>query len=240
MYVIIAIVIFIGMYFIVPYGLRNILRARFIARVKQSNRVCLTFDDGPNPESTPVLLSLLEELNVQATFFLIGKNVERHPDLLREIVKHGHEIGDHGYKHIHAWACCPFLAVVDLFRGHRILKQSLGFDHFWLRPPYGKLNMLTLLYVWVYKRKIAFWNVDPRDYIPQPPVQLYTEVLKSISGGSVILLHEKTMLSEKTLVDNMVAIKIIIQALRARGYTISKVSDAIQVNNLMPEVESVT
>ena len=237
LYVIIVIVVLIGMYYIVPYTLRNFLRARFIARIKRSNCICLTFDDGPNPESTPELLSLLDELGVHATFFLIGKNIEKHPDLFREIVKHGHEVGDHSYRHIHAWACCPFLGVVDLFRGHQTLKQSLGTDgNFWLRPPYGKLNIMTLLYIWLCRRKLAFWNIDPRDYIPQPAVQLYTKVIKNVSGGSVILLHEKSMLTEKTLFDNLAAIKIIIQVLQDKGYTISKISDAIHVNNSIPKL----
>jgi peptidoglycan/xylan/chitin deacetylase (PgdA/CDA1 family) len=75
-YIILSMGILLGLYFILPYWVRNYLRRKFLVAIKESGLVCLTFDDGPNPESTPKILDLLEELDVKATFFLTGRNIQ--------------------------------------------------------------------------------------------------------------------------------------------------------------------
>ena len=102
--------------------------------MKENHQVCLTFDDGPNPESTPDILALLEDLGVKATFFLIGENINKYPDLYHKIIKQGHEIGDHGYRHVNACACLPFCAVIDLIRGSSVIKKNGNTRQaFWLK-----------------------------------------------------------------------------------------------------------
>lgn len=226
-YILFAVLILLGLYFAVPYAARNILRACFIAKTQKSGCICLTFDDGPNPESTPEILLLLKELGIKATFFQLGRNVEKYPDLVRDIIEQGHEIGDHGYSHVHSWACVPFCALRDLLRGNATLKKHAGSDQtFWLRPPYGKLNLITLCYVLCSGRKLAFWNVDPKDYLAQPPEKLAAQVLKKTAGGSVILLHEVSLHTNKALEGNLLAIKIIVRELHNRGCSFATVSEA--------------
>lgn len=227
-YILLSYLIVIVLYFGVPYCVKNHLKKRFLSTTKKSGRICLTFDDGPNPESTPDILALLEELEIKATFFLIGQNVEKHPELFDEIVRKGHEIGDHGYRHVHAWACFPFCAVIDLIRGKSaIQKQYDAKPPFWLRPPYGKLNLITLCYVLLCRRKLAFWNVDPRDYQAQSPEVMSAVVLDQITGGSVILFHERSFYSNAALQGNLTAIKMIVQELRQNGYAFAKVSEVM-------------
>lgn len=227
-YIMLAGLVLAGLYFIVPYMVRNILLARFVAKIGQSHCICLTFDDGPNPESTPEILSLLNELAVKATFFLIGRNVEKYPDLCHEIIRHGHEVGDHGYRHVHAWKCLPSCAILDLLRGHRVLKKYAGSERaFWLRLPYGKLDLITLCYIFLSRRKLAFWNVDPRDYRPQSPENLSAKVLQNnITGGAVILLHERSFQAHPELKGNLEALKTIIQEFKKRGYPFIRISEA--------------
>ena len=216
------------LYFVVPYWVRNLLRKKFLSAMEKSGQVCLTFDDGPNPESTLDILTLLEGLGIKATFFLIGENIQKYPELCHEIVKHGHEIGDHGYRHVHSWACPPFCAVIDLIRGSSVIKKHSDVkQHFWLRPPYGKLNLITLCYVLLCRRKLAFWNIDPRDYMAQPPEQISAFVLKELTGGSVILLHERSLHTNKELEGNLTAIKMVVQEIKKRGYSFSRLSDVV-------------
>ena len=220
------------LYLGVPYLIRILLKKKFLSDMGKDDQVCLTFDDGPNPESTPDILELLEDLGVKATFFLIGENVKKYPDLYHKIIKQGHEIGDHGYRHINACACLPFCAVIDLIRGSSIIKKNGNIKEvFWLRPPYGKLNLLTLCYVLLCRRKLAFWNIDPRDYLAQPPEQISALVLKKITRGSVILLHERSFYTNENMEGNISAIKVIVQEIERRGYRFAMLSDAVPTRN---------
>ena len=220
--------IILCLYLGLPYLIRIFLRKKFLSAIGKNNQVCLTFDDGPNPESTPDILTLLEDLGVKATFFLIGENIKKYPDLYHKIINHGHEIGDHGYRHINACACFPFRAVIDLIRGRSVIKKNSDTKQaFWLRPPYGKLNLLTLCYVLLYRRKLAFWNIDPRDYLAQPPEQISASVLKKLTHGSVILLHERSLHTNKQLEGNLTAIKMMVQEIKKQGYRFAKISEAV-------------
>ena len=224
-----AVLAVLGLYFVVPYYVRNCLRRRFLATVEEHAQVCLTFDDGPNPESTPDLLNLLDELEVKATFFLIGQNIEKYPELCGAIIQRGHEVGDHGHRHIHPWTCSPFCAAFDLFRGCLVLKKHSHSERpFWLRPPYGKLNLITLCYVLLNRRKLAFWSIDARDYQPQSPEDLSAYVLHHFRSGSVILMHERPFHRNKALEGNLEAIRTIVQEIKKRGYAFAKVSEATE------------
>jgi peptidoglycan/xylan/chitin deacetylase (PgdA/CDA1 family) len=227
-YIVFGVLGVLGFCFVAPYWARNYYRQKFLTAVKENGFVCLTFDDGPNPESTPEILNLLKELDITATFFLIGRNIQKYPELCRQIIDHNHEVGDHGYKHLHPWKSLPFCAVIDLVRGSlAVKKHTNGTPFYWLRPPYGKLNSATLCYVWLCRRKLAFWNVDPQDYRPQPPEQLAASVLKHFRGGSVILLHERSLHTNEALEGNLAAIKMMVQEIQKRGYTFTKVSEAV-------------
>jgi peptidoglycan/xylan/chitin deacetylase (PgdA/CDA1 family) len=227
-YVIAAVIALLGAYFAIPYWARNVLKRKFLKSIQKSGLVCLTFDDGPNPESTPELLDLLDELDVKATFFLVGQNIKKHPELLQQIIQHQHEVGDHGYRHVHAWRCFPFCAVMDLIRGKKVINSLCNREiSFCLRPPYGKLNLITLCYVLLDHRRLAFWNVDPRDYMAQPPEQLCSSVLGHFCGGSVILLHERSIHTNKALEGNLKAIKMMVHEIKQRGYTFATVSQAL-------------
>ena len=220
------------LYLGVPHLVRNLLRKKFLSAMGKSDQVCLTFDDGPNPESTPDILTLLEDLGVKATFFLIGENIKKYPDLCHEIIKQGHEIGDHGYRHVNAFACLPFCAVIDLIRGSSMIKKNSNVKQtFWLRPPYGKLNLITLFYLLLCRRKLAFWNIDPRDYLPQAPEQITATVLDQLTGGSVILLHERSLHTNKDLKGNLTAIKMMVQEIKKRKYSFARISDAVPEQN---------
>lgn len=174
-----------------PWGVKVIQRRRFLAAVGASRCVCLTFDDGPHPVSTPKILDLLARADARATFFLIGEQAEKHPELVERIAREGHQIGEHSFRHTHAWKSDPFRTGMDLRRGGQTLKQfSGGAASAWLRPPYGKMNLGSLLYVWLGRRRLAFWNVDPMDYSRRSADEVARFVGDRLNPGAVILLHD--------------------------------------------------
>ena len=156
------------------------------------NTVALTFDDGPSPETTPLILDILRAQGVRATFFVLGEAVLRHPDLLRRIVAEGHAVGIHAFRHE------PFVlrdarAVSrEIHRTEAAIRIACPESVIlpWLRPPHG---FKSLNLVWVVRRagySLAAWSVDSRDYREDDPARIAARVLSRSRGGAVILLHD--------------------------------------------------
>jgi peptidoglycan/xylan/chitin deacetylase (PgdA/CDA1 family) len=186
-------------YIIIPSFFNVLIRRRFLSRIRRSGFICLTFDDGPDPFSTPKILEALEHAGAKATFFLVGQRAERYPDLVNRILAGGHEIGEHSFSHLHPWKTWPFRYIKDLQKGGRSLepylspKKSVVF-----RPPYGKMNMAGLIYVWFGGKQVAFWNIDPKDYQEDSAQKITEVIIDNLGPGSVILLHD----GRRSLSDN--------------------------------------
>lgn len=152
-------------------------------RVEHSNAIYLTFDDGPNPEVTLPLLDLLREHNVQATFFLIGKNAEQYPALVQLILEDNHSIGFHCNEHINARKLKP-IALLKNFRLPAKFPTTTLF-----RPPYGKLKFWQYNYL---KRKFPLigWTIMPGDFDKNKSFESQLKDLKSAQSGDIVVLHE--------------------------------------------------
>ena len=137
-----------------------------------SGAVCLTFDDGPHPEYTPRLLQLLSELDVPATFFLVGQEAERFPGIVRQIAEADHVVGNHAFVHRDATLISSksFLAEVD--RAKTLLRELSGQEVDLFRPPHGRLTIPKLLGLWRAGHRVVLWNVDSRDYLEPGPEQI--------------------------------------------------------------------
>ena len=96
---ILSLIIFFIVYIIIPWGIRNLLRKKFLNKIKKSNHICLTFDDGPDPNSTPKILKLLNQSGMKATFFVIGPQVSSFPDMIRAEIIDKNYIGNHTNSH---------------------------------------------------------------------------------------------------------------------------------------------
>lgn len=180
-------VLYIGL----PAVLKPFLRRRFLGQVRKSGFVCLTFDDGPDPLATPAVLRMLEQFGVKATFFVLGKKALEYPHLVRAIRDAGHQIGEHGFGHPMAWFTGPVRAVFDMVHGARAIRNAGVYRQpFYYRPPYGKLNLASLLCVWMSGRHLAFWDADPRDYEQSSGEKVAASVLDNLQPGAVILLHD--------------------------------------------------
>jgi peptidoglycan/xylan/chitin deacetylase (PgdA/CDA1 family) len=116
------------------------LREQFVWRLPAgSPAIALTFDDGPHPEYTPAVLGLLARLDIRATFFVVGRNVARFPDLVRRIADEGHTLGGHTFEHLEITALSPRQLERELETCRRAIQDAAKIDTVWFRPPRGRV-----------------------------------------------------------------------------------------------------
>lgn len=182
-------------------GLRTSVRNGFLGLVlgdhfagnasRGRRALALTFDDGPDPVHTPKVLDILKENGVRATFFLIGKHVEKHPEIVRRMLDEGHEIGNHAYRHV-KFASMPLEdQLAEIHQTDQILTQYDGRPWHWFRPPQGRLP-LRLLFALIWARhRLAMWSYDSFDYRTKDVDSIHNRFQKSSArSGEVILFHD--------------------------------------------------
>ncbi|HRX48985.1 MAG TPA: polysaccharide deacetylase family protein [Spirochaetota bacterium] len=176
-------------YIVIPHICKKIIRYKFLNAIHKSKDIYLTFDDGPDPESTPLIIDALKQHGFTATFFITGTNGEQYPELVNLIKYSGNTIGMHGYNHIHPWKTGPLTTIKDIRRMKIYFhKNNPGVNLY--RPPYGKYNIVSLLYYLSGYTRSVFWDIDPEDYNSTDPYAAATDIIKLIKPGSVILLHD--------------------------------------------------
>jgi peptidoglycan/xylan/chitin deacetylase (PgdA/CDA1 family) len=153
----------------------------------------LTFDDGPIPDITPKVLALLDEYDAKATFFCIGENVIKHPEIFSDILKHGHQIGNHTYHHKNAWKVSYEEYILDIEKAAPIINSQL------FRPPYGKLTPRSLWHL--HKNyKLIMWDVISCDFdVLVDKYTVLSNVLNNATNGSIIVMHDSLKASENML-----------------------------------------
>jgi peptidoglycan/xylan/chitin deacetylase (PgdA/CDA1 family) len=154
--------------------------------------VVLTFDDGPDPETTPLVLDILDSENAQATFFLIAKKAEEHPALVREIKRRGHTIGLHSYAHDRLFALRSQRRVAkDLARGMAVLEAITGAKPELFRPPIGHTNPAIARVADALHLTVIGWSLSARDGVAsRAPRNVVARVRRHVEDGSIILLHD--------------------------------------------------
>lgn len=165
--------------------LERCLYPEAIFRVKTTEKILyLTFDDGPDPDSTPQLLDLLGRYNIKAQFFCSGSAALKYPDLVSNIKNSGHLIGNHGFNHLNGWKTSQKKYLADVSEA----AQYTSCDFF--RPPYGRLRFVQ--YRKLKKNyRIIFWDLMPYDFDNSFGAENTLKILKNkIRPGSVIVLHD--------------------------------------------------
>ncbi len=154
-------------------------------RIKTEEKIlCLTFDDGPDPGSTPEILSFLDKHSIKAIFFCTGQAAEKFPGLVSEIRNRGHLIGNHGYGHPDGWksSCNDYLN--DINKAADLTSGTI------FRPPYGHLRINQYRYL-KKSYKILFWDIMPYDFDSKfTPSESLELLKKKIRPGSIIVLHD--------------------------------------------------
>ncbi len=192
--------------------------------------IALTFDDSPNPESTPKILDILKKYNTKATFFVLGKFAEKNPEVLKRIAKEGHEIGNHTYSHASGYLVDENKIKAELNKTSNIVKRATGKRTILFRPPFGFENWRFLKIAENLGYKIILWTFDVGDWNLSADRQnkvsaeeIENRILKNVEGGSIILLHD----GGKDREELVKALPKIIERLRKRGFKFLKVSDLL-------------
>jgi len=174
--------------------------------------VYLTFDDGPIPEVTPKVLEILDRYQVKATFFMVGENVYKHPEVYQQVVDAGHAIGNHTYNHIKGWKYSTFTYLSNVEQcEERIAETNL------FRPPYGKATWLQRRMLHLMGYKIIYWDILTRDYNPKrTPEQMLAQIKKEVRPGSIINFHDSLKSNERMLA----VLPQVIEYLQAEKYEI--------------------
>ena len=183
----------------------------------EKKRIALTFDDGPHPIYTPQMLELLKEEQVPATFFLLGENVELYGDVVKEIAKEGHLIGNHTYHHVQVTSLSLEEACKEIQETSDLIEELTGTGTEYVRPPFGtwneeleeRLNLIPVM-----------WSIDTKDWTTQNVDWIVRETVKHAEDHDIILMHD----SYQSTVD---AVKRIIEQLEAEGFEFVTVDEII-------------
>jgi peptidoglycan-N-acetylglucosamine deacetylase len=160
------------------------------------NKIYLTFDDGPTPEITEWVLQELEKYKAKATFFCIGNNIEKHPQIFEKVITKGHSIGNHTFNHLNGWKTSTDAYLENSFQWSVISDQlhyrQLNTEHCKLfRPPYGKIKSSQAKKLRELGYKIIMWDVLSADFDTSISAEKCIEnVLKNTKSGSIIVFHD--------------------------------------------------
>ena len=182
--------------------------------------VYLTFDDGPIPEVTPQVLAILDRYRVKATFFMVGENIDKHPDVFEQVLRAGHSIGNHTYNHLKGW-CTPFTQYMkNTAKWEETIKHLPFTIHHspLFRPPYGKATLRQRIALHKKGYRLIYWDILTRDYdLTQKPEQMLALIKRDTRPGSIINFHDSLKSNERMLA----VLPQAIEWLQAQGYTLS-------------------
>ena len=190
----------------------------------EGRQVALTFDDGPHAMLTPRLLDILKERKAKATFFLVGTNVESHPEIVKRIVSEGHEVASHSLTHPNLGKMAEGSVTEQLEQTHRAIKAACGVDVVSFRPPYGSFTVTQR--AWAASRfgyRTILWDVDPLDWKIRDSAKVEEEILRATTPGSIVLMHD----IHKSTVD---AVPAVIKGLAERGLEFVTVSALVALD----------
>lgn len=183
--------------------------------------IFLTFDDGPESVFTPLALEALQKTDSQATWFILGKQAQKDPDLLSDIYLAGNDIGVHSYDHVSLTGLSRLQIIRQLERTKTLINDATG--RFWpyFRPPNGAYNNKVLeAAASVGFQWNVMWSVDPRDY-QSSPQQIINHVLANLQPGAIVILHEVTPSTTR-------ALPPLLQEIGKRGYRARSLSQYLQ------------
>ncbi|PKQ62500.1 polysaccharide deacetylase family protein [Labilibaculum filiforme] len=190
-------------------GIFKIFFPSFVWRYNSgAKKVYLTFDDGPIPESTLWTLNLLKEKNIKATFFCVGDNVHKYPELYQNILTDGHAVGNHTYNHLKGWSVDTQRYIENVIMASDLIDSKL------FRPPYGLIKNSQAKHL-LPEYKIIMWDVLSGDFRKDiTPEQCLRDVLKKVRPGSIISFHNH----QKTKANMQYAVPRLIDELKLQGY----------------------
>lgn len=176
-------------------------------------KLYLTFDDGPIPEVTPQVLDILRRYGIQATFFCVGENVFKYPELFAQIIDEGHTVGNHTYNHVQGLKCSDSYYFDNVEKANRLIGSNM------FRPPHGWMRR-TQYWRLSKQYKLIMWDVISCDYDPKlTPEHCFCNVVDFVRDGSIITFHDSLKAKNNVLS----GLPRVIEYLLEQGYTFSKI-----------------
>ena len=198
-------------------GMLRLMEQELMEQSQAHPEVALTFDDGPSPKYTPLLLDGLKERNVRATFFLLGKNVKENQELVQRMQAEGHLLGNHTYNHVQLNKIPETTARQDILKTNNEIYEATGKYPEYMRPPYGawKKNMELCV-----EMLPVFWDIDTLDWKSQNVDAILKAAGEEPEDGSIILMHDEYQTSVE-------AALLLIDRLKEKGYEFVTVDELI-------------
>ena len=175
-----------------PRPIRTLEHFTHMGKVKIDikRQVCLTFDDGPDPDYTPEILAVLADYGVKATFFVVGEAAERFPQLVEKIVAAGHTIGNHTYSHRHPWLISSARAKSEVARTTDIVENIIGSAPRWFRPPFGRLRTAMRKQAHAEHMATVLWSHSIIDWGALGTKTGIARRLDQVKAGDIVLMHD--------------------------------------------------
>ena len=186
-------------------------------------KIALTFDDGPHPRLTPQILDILDEYGIVATFFVVGKNVENYPKAFERLLASGCEIGNHTYSHKNLEKLSEDDILLEITDTERAVLNVSDRRLSLLRPPQGFYGESIAKLCYNRGYNLIMWSVDTRDWAHNSPENILDTVLKELSDGDIILMHDYVAGDSPTCE----ALRLMIPEILSRGYEFVLVSELI-------------
>lgn len=195
----------------------------FYRKRNDKMEIALTFDDGPHPYYTPLILDILEEYGIKATFFMIGENIKYYSQAAEAVLAAGHEIGNHTYRH----KTLKPLGDNDILKEIQACEDAIfslsEYRPKIIRPPEGSMNDLVKSVVGQLDYRIILWDLDTKDWAHTSPSDICRHVTQDIAAGDIILMHDFIGHNSPT----PEALRMFIPALLERGYKFVTVSELL-------------
>ena len=198
-------------------GVIRLMERELMEQGQAHTEVALTFDDGPSPKYTPLLLDGLKERNVRATFFLLGQNVKENQELVQRMQAEGHLLGNHTYNHVQLNKIPETTARQEILKTNNEIYEATGKYPEYMRPPYGawKKNMELCV-----EMLPVFWDIDTLDWKSQNVDAILKAAGEEPEDGSIILMHDEYQTSVE-------AALLLIDRLKEKGYEFVTVDELI-------------
>lgn len=182
---------------------------------QQSMKIAITFDDGPDLKFTPQILDILQEKKVVATFFVVGIQVKKYPEVLQRIEAEGHLIGNHSYNHPNFTKLTREELADEITRTDELIFGAVGHVPTIVRPPYGAINDASYAQIEEMDKSVMLWNIDPRDWDGSSVEDMLENILANAKDGGNILLHS---FGSKHVENTVTLLPLVIDELRELGY----------------------
>ncbi|WP_026897932.1 polysaccharide deacetylase family protein [Daejeonella oryzae] len=205
-----------------PFWLRWLYRDLTWHKSRKEKCIYLTFDDGPIPVVTPWVLNTLKDFNIKATFFCIGENVFKYPEVYQQILNDGHSVGNHTYNHLKGWKTADEIYLANVSQCAGFVKSSL------FRPPYGRIkkSQIANLKSQFPNLEIIMWDVLSGDFDQDlNPEKCLQNVLKHTQNGSVIVFHDSLKAFDRL----KYALPLTIEKLQQKGFVFSALPQVAEI-----------